>query len=97
MSTRANSAKPSIVLRILVVVFCAYLIYSLGSYLVELNAKKAELATLEQQAAQTQARVTELDKLLTEGSIEEIVEKAARERLGYIFSDEQVFIDVSGN
>ena len=26
-----------------------------------------------------------------------ILEKAARERLGYVYPDEQVFIDISGN
>jgi cell division protein FtsB len=27
----------------------------------------------------------------------QIIEKAARERLGYVYSDEQVFIDISGS
>ena len=27
----------------------------------------------------------------------QLIEKAARERLGYIYSDEQVFIDISGS
>ena len=26
-----------------------------------------------------------------------IIEKAARERLGYVYPDEQIFIDISGN
>ena len=97
MSSKAKSHSGSIILRILIVVFCAYLIYSLGSLFVELNAGKTELAGIENQKRQTQADIDELDKLLSEGTNEEIIEKAARERLGYVFSNEIVYMDISGN
>ena len=40
---------------------------------------------------------SELTELLEEGSQADIVEKAARERLGYVYSDEVIYIDISGN
>lgn len=97
MSARTKVEKPSIVLRILIVVFCAYLIYSLGSLFVELNAKNSELKDYEGKIARTEANIVEREKLLTEGTIEEMIEKAARERLGYVFPNETVYMDISGN
>lgn len=97
MSARTRSHRPSIVLRILIVVFCAYLIYSLGSLVVELNALKSQHKDLELKIAQTEANILERQKLLTEGTKEEIIEKAARERLGYVFPNEIVYMDISGN
>lgn len=35
--------------------------------------------------------------MLEDGSKTKIIEKAARERLGYVYPDEQIFIDISGN
>ena len=40
--------------------------------------------------------INELKEMLKDESNKQIIEKAARERLGYIYSDEQVFIDISG-
>ena len=97
MSARTRSQRPSLLIRLLIVVFCAYLIYSLGSLFAELNAKKTEYSELELKIAETDAKILELDKLLTNGTIEEIIEKAARERLGYVFPNEIVYMDISGN
>jgi len=41
--------------------------------------------------------IAELKAMLQDESNTQIIEKAARERLGYIYSDEQVFVDISGN
>lgn len=97
MVSKAKSYKGSIVLRILIVVFCAYLIYSLGSLFVELNALESENAGLQKEIIQTQANIAEREKLLEEGTKEEIIEKAARERLGYVYPNETVYMDISGN
>ena len=35
--------------------------------------------------------------MLDSDSDTQLIEKAARERLGYIYADEQVFIDISGS
>ena len=46
---------------------------------------------------ETTIKVEELTRLLEEGDEKELIEKAARERLGYVYPNEQVFIDPSGN
>lgn len=97
MVSKAKSYKGSIVLRILIVVFCAYLIYSLGSLFIELNSDKSELIGLQNEKTQKLANIAEREKLLEEGTKEEIIEKAARERLGYVYPNETVYMDISGN
>ena len=52
---------------------------------------------LKEEYAATENDIAELKAMLSDESNTQIIEKAARERLGYIYSDEQVFIDISGN
>lgn len=76
---------------------CTYLLCSLIGLWGTLSEQKAELAELEGIYATQKAEIEELKTLLNADSDSQIIEKAARERLGYIFSDEKVFIDISGN
>lgn len=61
------------------------------------NKSKTELEELKVQYENEQKSIEELKVMLKDESNQQIIEKAARERLGYIYSDEQVFIDISGN
>ncbi len=83
--------------RFLVLGVCVYLIATLTSLLTTLNQSKAQLEALEQQYATEKNTIEELRTILENQSDYAIIEKAARERLGYVYSDEQVFIDISGN
>ena len=87
----------SIILRVLVLCVSVYLVYSLSSLWTELLDGKRRLDEYNEQIAQTEQKIDEYKNLLAEGNEEKIIEKAARDRLGYVFADEQVFIDVSGN
>lgn len=87
----------SILLRVLVLFVSVYLIYSLSSLWTELADGKRKLTYYNDQIAETERKIDEYKNLLAEGNEVKIIEKAARDRLGYVFTDEQVFIDVSGN
>ncbi len=93
-----NAAKPhgSIIWRIAVFAVSIYMVITLCGLWGELISKKSELNALEARRNEISAQINELTALLGT-SEEEIVEKAARERLGYVYSDEQVYIDNSGN
>ena len=39
----------------------------------------------------------ELDALLKNGSHNELVERAAREKLGFVYANEEIYEDVKGN
>ena len=64
---------------------------------VSISSKQQALASVQQQLEQQQAENEELERVLTSGSEEEIVERVARDRLGYARPDERVFVDVSGS
>lgn len=87
----------SIILRLLVLGICAYMTVTLGSLWNNLNDSKTVLNELKEQYAQQKNEIEQLRSMLESDSNNQIIEKAARERLGYIYSDEQIFIDISGN
>ncbi len=87
----------SILLRVMILGVCVYMIATLSGLWNTLNKNRKELENLKAQYAAEQNDIEELRAMLEEGSESKIIEKAARERLGYIYPDEQVFIDISGN
>ena len=94
---RKTRQKRSIILKFLILAVCVYMLATLSNLWSTLSESKKELEALKLQYANEQKTIEELKVLLKDESNKKIIEKAARERLGYIYSDEQVFIDISGN
>ncbi len=94
---RKTKQRRSFILKILILGVCVYMIATLANLWTTLKASEAELNSLEVKYSETQNDVKELKAMLKDESNTKITEKAVRERLGYIYSGEQVFIDVSGN
>ncbi len=94
---RKPKKSKSIFLRLFVILVCGYFTVTLAGLWGSLNDSLKELESLEQQYAQEKNEVEELRAMLEAESDIPLIEKAARERLGYIYSDEQVFIDISGD
>lgn len=94
---RKVKKEKSIILRVCILIGCAYFSVTLLSLYMELNEKRSDLAELEKEQSQIQNDVDELRAILDSESDTKLIEKAARERLGYIYSNEQVFIDYSGS
>ena len=89
--------KHSIIRRVLLLVVSVYFLYSLGDLQVQLMNQRKEYNELVQHKKEMSQRIEEYTKLLENGTEAQIIEKAARERLGYVRADEQVFVDISGN
>ena len=87
----------SVILRICALLVCGYFAISMASLWGDLNADYKELESLNEQLVAEQNEVDELRTVLEAESDVPLIEKAAWERLGYIYSDEQVFIDISGD
>ena len=87
----------SFLLRLLLLVVCAIMITSLVDLLNTLEESRAELDTLKEDYSAEQNDIEELKVLLEDGSQSKLIEKAAREKLGFVYPDEQVFIDISGS
>lgn len=94
---RKPKKNKSVILRLLILGVCIYMTVTLAGLWSSLGESRAELARLEQQLDEEQNDIEELRALLKSESNTQLIEKAARERLGYIYSDEQVFIDISGS
>ena len=87
----------SVILRLLLLGVCAYMTVTLASLWNVLAESKKEREGLKLQYNQEVNDIEQLRSMLEEESNDKIIEKAARERLGYIYSDEQIFVDISGN
>ncbi|MBQ6717755.1 MAG: septum formation initiator family protein [Clostridia bacterium] len=89
--------KKSVIVRLIVLGVSVYMVATLVGLGNELASAKAELEAYERQRDSLQLTVSEYKALLESDSHAAIIEKAARERLGYVYSDEEIYIDISGN
>ncbi len=89
--------KKHILFRLILLGASAYMLISLTGLLGELSESKKTLAELEAERDAQMLEIAELKELLEDGSHAAIIEKAARERLGYVYSNEEIYIDISGN
>lgn len=93
---KTPNGRKSIILRVLLLVFSVYIIVSLTNLQVQLVNRKKELKSGEAVLEAQNLQISELVRLLDSGTEAELIEKAARERLGYVYPDEQVYVDLSG-
>lgn len=94
---RKTKKNKSIIFRVFILAVCGYFTFTLATLWSSLNENKAKLESLKQEYTEKENDIEELKALLNSDSDKQIIEKAARERLGYIYTDEQVFIDISGS
>ena len=94
---RSGKKRKSIIFRLIVLAFCGIMIYNLFTLQQTLRESRQELSDLEQQIEQVTAGNEELTQLLATGTEQDFIERAARERLGYVYADEEVYTDISGN
>ncbi len=88
--------RKSIIFRILFLAFTVYIIISLTSLQVQLIGLKRELNSKTARYNELNLEIEEALHLLDTGNETELIEKTARERLGYYYPDEEVHIDISG-
>lgn len=94
---KKRKQNKSIILRLLIVGVCVYMIATLAGLWNTLAEKQEEKTKTQEEINIMENEIKELKELLEEGSESRIIEKAARERLGYVYPDEQVFVDISGS
>ena len=87
---------PRFFLRAGLVLIGGYLVAGLVFNQVDIAAKQKELQDLQAQLEQQRQQNDELERVLESGSDTEIIERVARDKLGYAKPNERVFIDVTG-
>ena len=88
--------RKSVILRLLLLAFSVYILISLINYQVQLTNYRRDLAEKQSTLEAKNLEVSELERLLESGTESQLIERAARERLGYVYPDEQVYVDLSG-
>lgn len=97
MAKTKGKKSTSYIFRIILAIVLIISLVSLGNLQKKLIDSRRELSELQQISNEKQIKVNELLNLLNNGTEADYIEKAAREKLGYVYSDEQIFVDISGN
>ena len=96
MSKGAKKSR-SVIVRLLVLFLVSYMMITLIGLFREYRQAQSKLVELKESLKKEQLQVEEYKTLLNDGSHADIIEKAARERLGFVYSNEEVYVDISGN
>lgn len=95
---KTKKYKGSFLLRLAVMCFAAFLIFTLFSQRIAIGDKKNQLETLQDDLKVQQIINAELQYSLdSEVNIADYAEKAARQEFGYAKPQEKIFINVGGN
>ena len=89
-------AKKTVIFPIALLLFSAYMIYAMITLQTELAQNKKILADKQAQISELQVPNEELSELLNNGSQKELIERAAREKLGFVYANEEIYEDISG-
>ena len=91
----AGSKMHFLLLHIALLAFAVYTIYSMISLQAVLAKNREILDNKNKEISQRQITNSELEHLLTK-SKDEIIERAAREKLDYVYQNEEVYEDIAG-
>ena len=90
------SGKKSVFFRVALLLFAGYTIYSMIALQSELINSRKLLSEKQELIAQRQITNDELEYLLSSGSEKDLIERAARDKLDYVYANEEVYEDISG-
>lgn len=86
-----------IVVAVALLVFTIYVVISLVFIGNDIKEKHQETIKLQDQIVDTETINQELQELIDNGADADYIIKIAREKLGLVFPDERVYVDISGN
>ncbi len=87
----------SYIFRFALLGFACYLVISCVKLQIELVNQKQVLSEQRQQNTEIELEIERLSNLIENGDDADFIEDAARERLGFVFPDEEVYKSVTGN
>ena len=87
----------SYVFRIALLCFACYVVINCVKLQIELVNQKQVLAEQQQQNEEIELEIERLSNLIENGDDADFIEDAARERLGFVFPNEEVYKSVTGN
>ncbi len=87
----------SYLFRFALLIFAVYLVANCIKLQVELVNEKQTLKEQQQQNSEIKLEIERLSNLIENGDDADFIEDAARERLGFVFPEEDVYKSVTGN
>lgn len=97
MAARRKKRKPNLLVRLFVLGFVVFTSLSLITMQLEVANKRRELEQLQRSIQQQELMNADTRRLLGDGTDLDYIERIARDKLGYVYPDEKVFIDRSGS
>ena len=97
MAKKIRSKKMSLLLRLGIFAFSAYVVVSLVGLQMQISQKRQQLASIEEQMEQQRLSNKETERLLGLGDDQAYLSRIARERLDMGLPDEHVFRDAAGS
>lgn len=91
-----TSHRGSIILRVLLLVFAVWMIFSLTNLMRKYNSLKYELKIKTSQRDEIKNEVDRNKDMLLNGNNSDFIKKAASEKLGFVDADVLIFEDISG-
>lgn len=83
------------ILKIAILCFALYVSYSMVTQQAQIRERDEELAAVKAMIVQQEQKNKKAQRLLTLGDDEEYIERIAKEKLGYAYPNEHVYIDRS--
>ena len=94
---RESKRQNSIILRVVLLLVAVWMIYYLGSLIKDYSSMQKQYEVAAAKRDELALEVEQMSNMLENGNDEDFIERAAREKLGYVYADEHIYIDISGN
>lgn len=88
-----RKAKKSKIIRIAFVAFFIYVVVSFAIMQIDISKRKASLDAMQSEIKEQQYLNKQMQGILDSGTDTEYIMRIAREKLGFVFPDERVFVD----
>ena len=95
--TKVRISPGKFILSILFIAFIIYSLVTIVSQAMQIRNDKALITVVSEKVDEEKKRSTELDEEVSKIGSDEYVEKQARDKLGYVKSNEKIFYDKSKN
>ncbi len=88
-----RKAKKSKIMRVALTVFFIYVVASFTVMQIDISKRRDSLNALQAEINEQQYLNKEIQSILDSGTDTEYIMRIAREKLGFVFPDERVFVD----
>lgn len=93
---RKNAKTGNVILRLALLALSVYMVYSMISLQSQLASKKHELEENQRIISEQKMSIDEIKELLKNGSKDDLIERAARDKLDFVYKNEEIYEDISG-